>query len=153
MVIKDIVAISGQPGLFRFIAQGKNSIIVEHLETGKRSSASGTAKVSSLEDIAMFSETEDVPLKKVFDMVFDFAEGGEAIDPKSDNNALKNWFAGVMPDYSRDRVYPSDIKKVAQWYNILHKLNLLIKEEEESGISSGSESGSENESENKEGKE
>ena len=86
MVLKDIIAISGEPGLFRFIAQGKNSIIVEHLETKKRSSAYGSAKVSSLEDIAIFTEKEDVPLGKVFDMIYEKANGGAAIDPKADGS-------------------------------------------------------------------
>ena len=131
MVLKDILAISGEPGLFRFIAQGKNSIIVEHLETQKRSSAYGSAKVSSLEDIAIFTEKEDVPLGKVFDLIYEKTNGEAAIDSKVDGTKLKNWFEGILPDYSRDKVYVSDMKKVALWYNILHKLNMLIKEEAE----------------------
>jgi hypothetical protein len=131
MVLKDILAISGEPGLFRFIAQGKNSIIVEHLETQKRSSAYGSAKVSSLEDIAIFTEKEDVPLGKVFDLIYEKANGEAAIDSKVDGSRLKSWFEGILPDYSRDKVYVSDMKKVALWYNILHKLNMLIKEEPE----------------------
>ena len=131
MVLKDILAISGEPGLFRFIAQGKNAIIVEHLETLKRSSAYGSSKVSSLEDIAIFTEKEDLPLAKVFDLIFEKHNGGPAVDAKADGNALKHWFGEVLPEYDRDRVYVSDIKKVAQWYNTLHKLNLLVKEEPE----------------------
>jgi hypothetical protein len=131
MVLKDILAISGEPGLFRFIAQGKNAIIVEHLETKKRSSAFGSAKVSSLEDIAIFTDSEDVPLAKVFDLIHQKENGGPAVDAKTDNNNLKLWFGGILPEYSRDKVYTSDIKKVAQWYNTLHKLDLLIKEEPE----------------------
>jgi hypothetical protein len=129
MVLKDILAISGEPGLFRFIAQGKNSIIIEHLETKKRSSAYGSAKVSSLEDIAIFTEKEDVPLGKVFDIIFEKVNGGEAIDSKADGPKLKAWFEEILPDYSRDKVYVSDMKKVALWYNILHRLNMLVKEE------------------------
>jgi hypothetical protein len=129
MVLKDIIAISGEPGLFKFIAQGKNAIIVEHLETKKRSSAYGSAKVSSLEDIAIFTEKEDIPLGKVFDIIFEKANGAETIDSKADANTLKNWFAEILPDYSQDKVYVSDMKKVALWYNILHKLNMLVKEE------------------------
>ena len=83
MILKDILAISGEPGLFRFIAQGKNAIIVEHLETKKRSSAYGSAKVSSLEDIAIFTEKEDMPLGKVFDLIYEKENGGPAIDSKS----------------------------------------------------------------------
>lgn len=131
MILKDILSISGEPGLFRFIAQGKNAIIVEHLETKKRSSAYGSAKVSSLEDIAIFTETEDMPLGKVFDLIYEKGNGGPAIDSKADAAKLKTWFEGVLPEYSKDKVYTSDIKKLASWYNILHNLDLLKKEEPE----------------------
>ena len=131
MILKDILAISGETGLFRFIAQGKNAIIVEHLETKKRSSAYGSAKVSSLEDIAIFTEKEDLPLGKVFDLIYEKEKGGPAIGSKVDSGKLKTWFEEILPDYSKDKVYVSDIKKVAQWYNILHNLNLLVKEEAE----------------------
>ncbi len=129
MNLKDILSISGEPGLFRFIAQGKNAIIIEHLESKKRSSAHGSAKVSSLEDIAIFTTTEDMPLGKVFDLIHEKSNGGPAVDSKSDTAVLKKWFEGILPEYSKDKVYPSDIKKVAQWYNILHKLDLLVKDE------------------------
>jgi len=128
MILKDILAISGEPGLFRFIAQGKNAIIVEHLESKKRSSSYGSAKVSLLEDIAIFTENEDMPLGKVFDLIYEKANGGPAVDSKADGNRLRSWFEEILPDYSKDKVYTSDIKKVALWYNILHTLNLLVKE-------------------------
>src|ERR1035437_9437554 len=131
MILKDILSISGEPGLFKFIAQGKNAIIVEHLETKKRSSAYSSAKVSSLEDIAIFTEKEDMPLGKVFDLIHEKENGGLAIDSKVDTGKLKVWFEGILPEYSKDKVYTSDMKKVAHWYNILHRLNLLIKEEPE----------------------
>jgi hypothetical protein len=131
MILKDILAISGEPGLFKFIAQGKNAIIVEHLETKKRSSAYGSAKVSSLEDIAIFTEKEDMPLGKVFDLIYEKENGGPAIESKADTAKLKTWFEAILPDYSKDKVYISDIKKLVQWYNILHNLNLLVKEEPE----------------------
>jgi hypothetical protein len=131
MVLKDILAISGEPGLFKFIAQGKNAIIVEHLETGKRSSAFSSAKVSSLEDISVFTENEDLPLGKVFDKIFEKESGGPAIDSKSDAEKLKNYFQEVVPDYSKEKVYLSDIKKIILWYNILHRKNMLLKEEPE----------------------
>jgi hypothetical protein len=131
MILKDILSISGEPGLFRFIAQGKNAIIIEHLETKKRSSAYSSAKVSSLEDIAIFTEKEDMPLGKVFDLIHEKENGGPAIDSKADPAKLKVWFEGILPDYSKDKVYTSDIKKLASWYNLLHNLNLLVKEEPE----------------------
>lgn len=131
MNLKDIISISGEPGLFRFIAQGKNAIIVEHLQTKKRSSAYSSAKISSLEDISIFTEKEDMPLGKVFDLIAEKEKGGPAIDSSSDVNKLKSYFDEVLPEYSKDRVYPSDIKKVVNWYNILHMLNLLVPDEPE----------------------
>ncbi|HUV01130.1 MAG TPA: DUF5606 domain-containing protein [Bacteroidales bacterium] len=131
MILKDILAISGEPGLFRFIAQGKNAIIVEHLETGRRSSAFSSAKVSSLEDISIFTEDEDIPLGKVFDKIFEKENGGPTVDPKAAVNDLKKYFEEIVPDYSKDKVYVSDIKKLFHWYNILQKKDLLIKEEPE----------------------
>lgn len=131
MILKDILAISGQPGLFKFIAQGKNSMIVEHIETGRRTSAFSSSKVSSLEEISIFTESEDVPLGKVFDKIYDKENGGQSIDPKSDNQVLKSYFEEILPDYSRDKVYVSDIKKVIVWYNILQKKGMLVKEEPE----------------------
>lgn len=129
MNLKDYLAISGEHGLFKFIAQGRNAIIVEHLETGKRSSAYGSAKVSSLEDISVFTETEDMPLSKVFDRIFEKENGGPTPDPKSGNEKLRNYFAEVLPGYDKSRVYTSDIKKILVWYNTLQGLKLLVKEE------------------------
>jgi hypothetical protein len=131
MVLKDILAISGESGLFKFIAQGKNAIIVEHIETGKRSSAFSSAKVSSLEDISVFTETEDLPLGKVFDKIYEKESGGPAIDSKAGTEKLKKYFEEIIPDYSREKVYASDIKKIFLWYNLLQKKELFVKEEPE----------------------
>ncbi|MBW6500144.1 MAG: DUF5606 domain-containing protein [Bacteroidales bacterium] len=131
MKLKDIVAISGEPGLFRFIAQGKNSIVVENLETGKRTSAFGSAKVSSLEDISVFTDNEDMLLGKVFDMIHEKENGGPSIDPKAGADELKNYFGELIPEYSRDKVYLSDIRKIVKWYNILHEKDLLVKDDPE----------------------
>jgi hypothetical protein len=130
MNLKDILAISGEGTLFKFIAQGKNAVIVENLETGRRISAGATAKVSALDEIAIFTTGEDMPLGKVMDLIWEKENGGETLSHKLPDTELKQYFATVMPDYDRDRVYTSDIKKVLHWYNILHKLSLLVKEEE-----------------------
>jgi hypothetical protein len=119
MNLKDYLAISGEHGLFKFIAQGRNAIIVEHLGTGKRSSAYGSAKVSSLEDISVFTETEDLLLSKVFDRIFEKENGGPTADPKSNDEKLRNYFAEVVPEYDKTRVYTSDIRKILTWYNTL----------------------------------
>lgn len=131
MKLKDILAISGEPGLFKFIAQGKNSIIVEHLETGKRSAAYATAKVHSLDEIAVYTESEEVSLSEVLDKIFEKQNGGEAPDHKLSPGELKSFFSEVLPDYDPDRVYNSDIKKIIAWYNFLHKHELIEMDEEE----------------------
>ena len=134
MVLKDILAISGESGLFKFIAQGKNAIIVEHIETGKRSSAFSSAKVSSLEEISVFTENEDLQLGKVFDKIFEKESGGPAIDSKAESEKLKKYFEELIPDYSREKVYTSDIKKIILWYNLLQKKGMLVKEEPEKAV-------------------
>jgi len=131
MILKDIISISGESGLFKFVAQGKNSIIVEHLETKKRSSAFGTSKVNNLNDIAIFTEKEEIPLSQVFNLIYDSAADNPVIDSQADGAQLKKWFENVLPDYDRDRVYVSHIKKIALWYNTLEKLNLLVREDPE----------------------
>ena len=131
MILKDILAISGEPGLFRFIAQGKNAIIVEHLETKKRRSAYGSAKVSSLEDIAIFTETGEVHFKKVLRTIFEKEEGKQlALNAKSSNEELKTFFEEIVPEYDREKVYVSDIKKVVLWYNLLVEKGLVDLEED-----------------------
>jgi hypothetical protein len=129
MVLKDLLAIAGSPGLYKFIAQGKNAVIVEHLETGKRTSAHGAARVSSLEDISVFTDTEEVPLAEVFDKIYEKENGAASINHKSSPEELKDYFSELIPEYDRERVYVSDIKKIIQWYNILHSLDMLEKEE------------------------
>jgi len=130
MNLKDILAIAGEGTLFKFIAQGKNAVIVENLETGRRFSAGATAKVSALDEIAIFITGEDIPLSRVMDLIFEKENGGECLSHKQPDAELKKYFSEVLPEYDRERVYTSDIRKVLHWYNILHKLNLLIKEEE-----------------------
>ena len=130
MNLKDILSISGESTLFKFIAQGKNAVIVENLESGRRLSAGAASKVSALDEIAIFTTGEDLPLGKVMDMLWEKENGGEVLSHKMPDADLREYFAGVLPEYDRDRVYTSDIRKVLHWYSILHKLNLLIKEEE-----------------------
>jgi hypothetical protein len=134
MNLKDILAISGEAGLFRYITQGRNAIIVENLETGKKSSVYGSSKVNSLSDISIFTENEDIPLSVVFDKILEKENGGATIDQKSSSNDLKKYFEEILPDYNKERVFASDIKKVFLWYNKLHELNLLIKEEPENHV-------------------
>ena len=124
-MLKGILAISGQPGLFKLLAESKNNIIVESLETGKRMPAYSTTKISALEDIAIYTDTEDVPLKEVLKAIYEKEDGGKSISHKSSGNELKNYFEEVLPNYDRERVYVSDIKKVILWYNILQEKEML----------------------------
>ena len=124
-MLKGLLAISGQRGLFKMVSQAKNSIIVESLLDGKRIPAYATSRISALEDISIYTEEEDVKLADVFKAIYEKANGGKAIDPKSSGNELKNYFEEVLPSYDRDRVYVSDIKKVLTWYNILIENDLI----------------------------
>lgn len=119
MELRDILAISGQPGLFRYIARSSNGVIVESLVDDKRMNASGTSKISALAEIAIYTETEELPLWKVFEKFYEQNEGKQAIDSKSEASLLKKTFSDVLPDYDRERVHISDMKKVISWYNTL----------------------------------
>ena len=130
-ILKDIMSISGQGGLFKFISQARNGIIVESLETGKRMQAFSTMKVNSLKDIAVFTKQEEILLEEVFKKISDKESGGASIDPKSNPDELKSYFLKILPDFDQERVYISDIKKMINWYNILQKHDLLKFQKEE----------------------
>ena len=128
-MLKGIMSISGQPGLFKLVAEAKNSIIVESLVTGKRMPAYSTSKISALDDIAIFTETGEVPLKEVLKSISEKENGGQATI-KGSGNELKTYFEEILPEYDKDRVYVSDMKKVIQWYNMLQSKELLNFDEE-----------------------
>lgn len=127
-MLKGILAISGQPGLFKLVAEAKNSIIVESLLTGKRIPAYSTAKISALADISVFTETGEVQLTELFKKI---KECGKNISSKASNNEIKAFFEEVLPEYDKDRVYISDMKKIIQWYQLLSDKNLLTETEAE----------------------
>lgn len=129
-MLKDILAISGEQGLYKIVNQTKNSIIVEHLETKRKMPAYASHKISALEDIAIFTDDEEVSLKNVLLKIFDKENGGQAISHKSAKDELKNYFESILPNYDKDRVYVSDIKKIINWYNILNNAELIKKEEQ-----------------------
>lgn len=146
--LKDIMSISGKGGLFIYIAQARNGIVVESLEDKKRHVASATARVSSLEDIAIFTEDEEVPLADIFFQIHEKTEGKETLSHKAPADELKSYFEELVPDYDEDRVYVSDIKKVFQWYNQLQGHGLLeVVEKEEEGSESESEESNDTKSE------
>jgi hypothetical protein len=142
MELKGILAISGKPGLFKMLSQGKNNIIVEGLDDNKRFPVYAAHQISALEEISIYTETEDVPLADVFKGIFDATGGKEAISHKSSKNQLEELFEKALPEYDRERVYISDIKKVIQWYNILFRNGLMVfdeKTEEEKTEDNGQE--------------
>lgn len=121
-MLETILAISGKPGLFRLVSRGNRSLIVETLDAQKkRMPAFAADKVISLADIAMYTDVEEVPLRKVLKNIFD-NEGGKkvALDvKKASKEELAEFMGKALPNYDRDHVYPNDMKKLAQWYNIL----------------------------------
>ena len=124
-MLKEILSVTGKPGLFKLISQGKNMLIVESLIDGKRIPAYTKDKVVSLGDIAIFTETEEVPLGKVLEKIKAKENGAICpVDAKSDNNLLRKYMAEVLPEYDRERVYPSDIRKLITWYNLLINSNI-----------------------------
>lgn len=128
-MLKGILAISGQPGLFKVLSEGKNGVIVESLLTGKKQTAFASAKMSTLEDIAIYTTSEDFPLKNVFQKIFDQENGGKAINAGSKPEELKQYFEKILPDFDKERVYVSDIKKIIGWYNLLQEKEMLNFEE------------------------
>ncbi|MEK7718356.1 MAG: DUF5606 domain-containing protein [Bacteroidota bacterium] len=128
-MLKGILAISGQPGLFKVLSEGKNGVIVESLLTGKKQTAFASAKMSTLEDIAIYTTSEDFPLKQVFRKIYDLENGGAAAQTNVKPEELKKYFEKILPDFDKERVYVSDIKKVLTWYNLLLEKGLLNFEE------------------------
>ena len=119
MSLEKIVAITGKPGLYEVISQTKSGVILESLSDKKRFPFSSLHKISTLNDIAIYTYNEEVPLPKVFLNIYGQQEGKVAIDPKSDKKTLLEYFEQVLPEFDQERVYPSNIKKVLAWYNAL----------------------------------
>ena len=121
-MLETILAIAGKPGLYKLVSRGNRSLIVETLDANhKRMPAFGTDQIISLADIAMYTDSEEVPLRQVLKNIYEL-EGGKAISlnyKKASKAELAEFMAKALPNYDRDRVYPADMKKLAQWYNIL----------------------------------
>lgn len=133
MNLKDIVAISGKPGLYEIKAQSKGGIIVESLLDGKKIPVTTTHNISALNEIAIYTYEEEIPLRIVFKAIAEKENNAEAINPKENNKVLTSYFREVLPNFDEERVYASNIKKVLQWYNLLASKNFdfsSIQEEE-----------------------
>lgn len=131
MDLSGVISISGKPGLYKVVAQSKNNIIVESLKEGKRTPAYSTDRISALEDISIYTYEDDIPLKEVYIAIFKKEDGKKAPSHKESLNTLTTYLLEVLPNYDEDRVYPSDIKKLFQWYNLLHDAGLVSSGEEE----------------------
>ena len=121
MSLEKILSITGKPGLYKVNTQTRSGFLAESLLDGKKISVSARHNVSLLSEIAIYTLTEELPLRAVFAKISEKEDGGEAISHKSSKDELEEYFFGVLPDYDEDRVYSSDIKKVVQWYNLLIK--------------------------------
>ncbi len=124
-MLKTILSVSGKPGLYKLVSQNKSMIIAESLVTHKRAPIYSHEKVMSLGDIAIFTDEDEVPLGEVLEAVRVKENGAVAsVSPKADPDTLRAYFAEVLPNFDRERVYPSDIKKLLTWYNLLVENNL-----------------------------
>ena len=127
------LAISGKPGLYKLISRGKNNLIVESLDAAHhRMPAFSTDRITSLADIAMFTETDDIPLMDVLENLKAIEEGKKAsVDPKkASSKELQDYFTKILPEWDRERVHVSDIKKLISWYNILIEAGITDFKEE-----------------------
>ena len=120
-MLKTILSISGKPGLYKLISQGRNMLIVESLTDNKRFPAYGNEKIISLGDIAMYTDTDDVPLKDVLTAMKEKENGAAVVMDlkKATADELRAYLGEVLPTFDRDRVYLADIKKLISWYNLL----------------------------------
>ncbi len=149
MNLKGLIAISGKPGLYKVAAQGRNNIIVESLDTGKKFPAFATDKISALEDISIYTYEQDVPLTEVYNILAEKANYAKSVSHKEKSDVLREELTSFLPDFDEDRVYESDIRKIFQWYNILVDKGYVVKgddsKEEAAAIEATSEAVSEEE--------
>ncbi len=131
MIVEGIISVAGKPGLYKVVGQTKNGVIVEGLADNKRLAMNSSSKMSALQDIAIYTYTEEIPLVDVLDMIRLKEAGKPTIGHKSSSNVLLSYFREILKDFDEDRVYPSDIKKVISWYNTLQKAGLAIETVEE----------------------
>lgn len=122
---KDILAISGKPGLYKVLNTTHRNIVVEPLGEGKRTAVPASARVSSFEDISIFTYEEDLPLAGVLNAIYAHLKGEKAPDAKTPHAELREFVTSVVPDLDQERVYHSDLKKLCTWYNVLCDLTLL----------------------------
>lgn len=132
MSLEKILSIGGKPGLYRLLTRTRTGFVAESLIDGKRLSVGMTNNVSVLSEIAIYTLEEELPLREVFEKIKEKEEGGKTpVTHKDDKDTLEAYFFELLPNYDEDRVYLSDIKKVIQWYNLLHDHGINVYAEEE----------------------
>lgn len=130
MTLEKVLAIAGKPGLYKLIAQTRGGFVAESLLDKKRLSVNVQQNVSVLSEIAIYTLSEEVPLKNVFEKIKEKEKGQQtSVKAKDSKDKLEEYFFEILPDYDEDRVYVSDIKKVIQWYNLLQEHNMLDSDE------------------------
>lgn len=126
MDLSKILSIAGKPGLYLMVGEAKNNLIVESLIDGKKIPSFAHDRVSTLKEISIYTENEDVPLDEVLKSINNYTEGKPIENPKkSSSDVIKSTFAEILPDYDRETVYVSDIKKIFSWYNLLLEKDML----------------------------
>ena len=130
-ILDKIISISGKPGLFKLLSQTRNGVIAESIMDKEKISTNSIQHINLLSEIQVYGLVEQFPLIKVFEKIFQHESGNKIkINPKSDPKFLEAYFFEIFHDYDRDRVYPSNIKKIIQWYNILLDVGVLKFENE-----------------------
>src|SRR5690606_810026 len=137
MSVEKVLAISGKPGLYELKIQTRSGFVAESLIDGKRLTVGLRSNVSLLSEISIYTETSEIKLFEVFSKIAKKENNGPAIDHKAGNDELLSYFEEVIPDFDRDRVYVSDIKKVLSWYNILQKANYITASKESEVTTTG----------------
>ena len=125
MSLDKVLAISGKPGIYELKAQTRSGFVAESLLDGKKLSVGLRHNVSVLSEIAIYTLSQEMPLREVFQKIKEKENGGPTINHKVSKDKLEEFFFTLIPDYDEDRVYPSDIKKVVQWYNILQRKGMM----------------------------
>jgi len=127
MNLAGIIAISGKPGLYKVVKQGKNNLFVQALDSDKITPAYTSDKISALEDISVYTYENDVPLLELLELIAEKSNYEATLSHKEDKKKLESFFEEIVPNYDKERVYFSDIKKIFQWYNQLQTVGLLVR--------------------------
>jgi len=127
MDLKGIISISGKPGLYKVVAQGRNNIIVKSLNDERKFPVFATDKISALEDISIYTYEEDLPLVEVYKKLGDLEGYKKSINHKENGNVLREKVVQFLPNYDEERVFDTDLKKLFQWYNLLIDKKIIVK--------------------------